>query len=311
MSLDVVDSSRNPASGALSPRESVVVLGNIDGVHRGHQELIRQAQILGQKYKSPVWVATFHPHPIEILKPQSGFQRLFSREHQQQLLARAGVQGVFYFTFDQKMSQVSAEDFLNLYLAPNLNPKAIVVGFNFRFGHGRGGGPDELQSWGKSQGIEVLIVPQVQWNKDVVSSSQVRKYLLTGQVRAASEILGFPYFIEGLVEPGAGRGKKLGFPTANMSCPVTQIPAFGVYRTEVLFDGKRLPAVSHLGPLPSFGDAHARLETHVLDGNWNFENQKLKVNFMDRIRDVQKFDSVEDLKLQIQRDIQKAREIQK
>lgn len=309
MSLKVVDSSRNPSSHDLVPRECVVVLGNIDGFHRGHQELVRQAQILARAHKCPVWIATFNPHPIEILKPQSGFQRLFSLEHQQKLLAQAGVAGIYYFDFDQAMSRVSAQDFLNTYLYPKLNPKAVVVGFNFRFGHGRGGGPDELQKWGREKNIEVVVVPQVQWKNDVISSTQVRKYLLTGQVKAAFEILGFPFFIEGRVEPGAGRGRKLGFPTANISCPPTQIPAFGVYATKLVYEGSELPAVSHLGPLPSFEDALARLETHVIDGVWNFEGKILQVKFIDRIRDVQKFDSIVDLSNQIQKDIKRAREI--
>lgn len=291
-----------------TPQESVVVLGNIDGFHRGHQELINQALKLAQPKNLPVWVATFHPHPIEVLKPSSGFQRLFSLKHQQELLKHAGVEGVYYFPFNQEMAQVSAQDFLNDHLKPALNPKAVIVGFNFRFGKGRGGGADELRAWGEANKVEITIVPAQTWKNEVVSSTQVRKHLLTGQVAAARELLGFPFFIEGKVEPGAGRGRGIGFPTANMNCPTTQIPAFGVYLTSVEFQGRKLPAVSHLGPLPSFGDAQARLETHVLDGNWDFTGQTLKVEFLDRVREVRKFDSVEQLAAQIKKDIQTARE---
>lgn len=304
--IEVVESTHSKLS---THQKRVVVLGNIDGFHRGHQQLVGQALNLGNRLGHPVWLATFDPHPLEVLKPGSGFLRIFSRQQQQQILAGTGLQGIYYFQFNTELSQATPENFLEKYLFQGLNPSAVVVGFNFRFGINRTGGPEELAHWGQKKNILIEVVQPFKHQDQVVSSTLVRKDLLLGQVDLANQLLGFPFYIEGVVETGAGRGIQLGFPTANIRAPKTLIPAFGVYATIAEIQGKKLPAVSHLGPLPSFDDAQARLETHVLDGSWNFRGDPMKVHFLKRIREVMKFDSVESLKRQIQTDIQTARGI--
>lgn len=304
--FEVVESTHSKLS---TDQKRVVVLGNIDGFHRGHQQLVSQALGLGKRLGHPVWLATFDPHPLEVLKPGSGFLRIFSRQQQQQILAQTGLQGIYYFQFNTLLSQATPENFLENYLFQGLNPSAVVVGFNFRFGVNRSGGPDELTAWGMKKNILIEVVQPFKHQDQVVSSTLVRKDLLLGQVDLAHQLLGFPFYIEGVVEAGAGRGVQLGFPTANISAPKTLIPGFGVYATVAEIQGKKFPAVSHLGPLPSFDDAQARLETHVLDGSWNFRGELMKVHFLKRIREVMKFDSIESLKKQILADILVARGI--
>lgn len=326
---------------AHAPREvpdtfaqSAVVLGNLDGLHRGHQALIQHAkdfalQNSGRNHaqntsqnpelSTPVVIFTFDPHPMQVLPGKPDFRRIFSPEVQTGMLKDWGVGGVYYQPFSLDFAKTSAEEFLNDYLVPALKPAAIVVGFNFRFGQGRQGNPEFLKEWGAKNKIEIIIVDPVSYDHETVSSSKIRAALIGGDVAHAAKLLGFPFFLQGVVEKGAQRGRNLGFPTANMMwstsvdpvAKTTLTPAFGVYVTRTIFQGNAFPSVSHLGPVPTFADIRPRLETHILDRDLSLYGETLKVEFLDKIRDPVKFEGLEQLKKQIDADSNHAREYHK
>lgn len=292
-----------------------LVLGNLDGVHLGHQELIRRAQA----EKAPYTLAfTFDPHPLEILKAGGQFQRIFPRKAQIELLRRMGLDGVYFQSFTRSFSETSAEDFL-IHLNQIFEPVLIVVGFNFRFGKDRRGTPELLKSWAAArqaagQKIRIDVVEPVTQDGTsegpVISSSEIRRALVAGDVKKARRLLGFPFFLETHVEEGAKRGRVIGFPTANMTWPSGILaPAFGVYATRAIVKGQVYPAISHLGPVPTFDDHRPRLETHILDQDLFLYGEDVVIEFLERIREPVKFDGLEALKAQIQKDIAVARGI--
>lgn len=318
---------------AHSPREvpedltrSAVVLGNLDGLHRGHQELLRRAQEFATTTASPgttgaaptplpVVVFTFDPHPMQVLPGKPDFRRIFTPGEQSEMLKSWGASGVYYQHFSLDFAATSAEEFLNRDLLPILKPAAIVVGFNFRFGQNRQGTPDFLKAWGARHGVEIIVVDPVVFHGETVSSSRIRAALVAGDVARVHELLGFPFFLRGLVEKGAQRGRNLGFPTANMSWSTsldplektTLTPSFGVYVTRTHFQGNVYPSVSHLGPIPTFSDIRPRLETHILDRDLALYGETLKVEFLTKLRDPVKFEGPAALKAQIEADLQAAR----
>ncbi len=307
----VVFSSKNGLKSPLTQLSGrpAVVLGNLDGVHRGHQALLTEAHRSLGGASPPVVVVTFNPHPVEVLAPQLAFRRIFSIEGQQKLLQEFRVSGVVYQKFDEHLAQLEAEDFLERNLWEPLQPARVVVGFNFRFGRGRSGGPEALRKWGERRGIEIKIVEPLRVGGETVSSTQIRQHLQHGEVMQAARLLGFPFFISGQVHAGAQRGKAMGYPTANIECPSTLVPKHGVYVTRVKVDGEFYEGVSHLGPVPTFSDPKPRVESFLLNFVGTIYNQAIIVEFLEWIREIQKFEDVEDLKTQIAKDIARAKEV--
>lgn len=314
--------ARRPSEVPDDFARSAVVLGNLDGLHRGHQALLQAARDFAAKPEParaavpmPVVIFTFDPHPMQVLPGKPDFRRIFSPDVQTEMLKHWGAGGVYYQHFDIDFARTSAEDFLNRDLVPAVKPAAVVVGFNFRFGQNRQGTPEFLQEWGSRHGVEIIVVPPVAHDGETVSSSKIRTALLAGDVAHARRLLGFPFFLQGTVEKGAQRGRNLGFPTANMMWstsvdPVqktTLTPAFGVYVTRTHFQGNVLPSVSHLGPVPTFSDIRPRLETHVLDRDLALYGETLKVEFLEKLRDPVKFEGLDELKKQIEADTATAR----
>jgi len=290
------------------PTDPVVIIGNLDGVHRGHRQLVEKALELGSN-RRPVVALTFSPHPVEVLTPDAGLKHIFSPTDQQYLLKSLGVSGVYYQKFDLQLARMEPRDFLNQCLRPELHPYAVVVGFNFRFGKDRKGGPEDLESWGRDNGVAVAIVPPFAWKGETVSSTLIRQKLQKGDVAAANDLLGFPFFLRGFVIQGSQRGRALGFPTANIECPQTLMPAPGVYATRVSIAGHHYPSVSHLGAVPTFKDPHVRLESFLLDFLGELYEQEITVEFLSRLRDVQTFPTPEALQKQIAIDVAQAKEI--
>lgn len=286
-----------------------MVLGNLDGLHLGHQELLRRARELAGFKALPMLVFTFDPHPMEVLPGKPDFRRIFPRDAQTDLLQKMGADGVYYQDFNAEFARTTAEDFLNQYLMLIAKPKVIVVGFNFRFGQNRQGTPEYLEQWGLKHNVQIIIVPPFQVAGQIVSSSSIRQFLQSGDIHRAQLLLGFPFFVDGIVEKGAQRGRNLGFPTANVHWSTTLVPKFGVYATRTHYRGQSLRSVSHLGPVPTFGEDRPRLETHILDQNLSLYGEHLRIEFLERLRDPVKFAGLDELKAQIQKDIQAAREI--
>lgn len=302
--------ARNPSEVPPELGATALVLGNLDGLHLGHQALLSRAQeqVRRESGLSSV-VFTFDPHPMQILGARaSDFRRILPVSIQTQLLKQYGFQGVYYQAFSNAFATTSALEFLEQIVVPLFHPRVIVVGFNFRFGRGREGDPAFLREWGRKNGVQIEVVEPQTLDGETVSSSAIRKHLAAGEVDIAGQLLGFPFFIRGQVADGAHRGRQIGFPTANLYWSKTLVPAEGVYVTEMHWRGKRYPSISHLGSVPTFAEEGVRLETHVLDADLNLYNEDISVAFLRHVRAPQKFAGLEELKIQIGKDLLIARD---
>jgi riboflavin kinase/FMN adenylyltransferase len=302
----------------------VVIVGNFDGVHRGHQALVAQAHLrrreLGSSNQSVgLSVVSFEPHPVEFLKPDVTVARLDSPESKVKRLRNLGVDKVVVLAFNEALSKLSARDFFEQVLVAGMRAKALVVGSNFYFGQGREGTPERLKSWCQDQNIVCDVVAGLESDGEMISSSRIRKLLLQGQVSTAARLLGRDYELSGPVEHGDKRGRTLGFPTANLVFQTSGhgarcLPQNGVYATVASVEGKTFPAVTNVGVRPTFKSGDLRLvETHLLlnptqtVGADELYGKFMSVEFRDRLREERKFSSMDELREQIQRDATRAR----
>lgn len=290
-------------------RGGVVTIGNFDGLHLGHRALLARA---GQCSR-PRIVITFDPHPARVLNPERPVFSLFPREDLGEKLPDLGIDLLLVLPFDRKFACLPAREFLSRYVEEAFSPKSLVAGFDFRFGSGREGSLDSLRLWCETRGIGLQIVPPLAVGGEVVSSSRIRSRVREGDVAGARRLLGREFYLRGQVVPGAGRGGAvLGVPTLNQKVVNETLPKEGVYVTRVRWRGRALPAVTNIGVNPTFGDVDGvKVETHVLSGQAPGTGQCVDVDFVERLRAEKKFDRVEDLKSQIERDILDARRILK
>lgn len=294
-----------------SPLESsVLTIGNFDGVHLGHQQLVETVVREARHYGIPAVVYTFYPHPVKILKPEKAKQRLFDMRDQQQQMEARGIQAVIIEQFTKEFSQISAEDFLEHNILKNLNPKTLVVGHDFSFGAGRSGNIPFLEQFCAQKGIRLIIIPPFQLDGEVVSSTKIREHLRQGEIEKAQRLLGRPYYVRGRVEPGFKRGRTIGVPTANIHPDVEFLPRQGVYCTFTVINGKHHPSVTNIGVNPTFqtdGKGPVKIETHLLDFDESLYGIEVEVYLLHFIRDEMKFSGIDALKEQISLDIQEAR----
>ncbi|MBX5490968.1 MAG: bifunctional riboflavin kinase/FAD synthetase [Chloroflexi bacterium] len=285
----------------------IVVLGAFDGVHRGHQALLRGAVAAAAAQGARVVAVTFDPDPEHVLRPAEAPPDLTTIAERVQLIRQQGVDEVCVWPFTPAVAQMQPEAFVAA-LCARYSVVGIWVGENFRFGHGRTGSPATLATLGQQLGFTVHTLPPVFAGDRPISSSWIRELLLGGAVRAAAELLGRPYRLEGEVVGGARRGRQLGFPTANLVPPAGRlVPAPGVYAGWARVPTGAWPAVANLGSRPTFGEEQPLLEVHLLDYAGDLYGQSLAFDFLDRVRPVQRFASVEALRAQIARDIDAAR----
>lgn len=291
-----------------------MTIGNFDGVHRGHQELLKATVEAANQVKGFSLLLTFHPHPLRILAPQKQHVRLFGLEDQQEQLALRGLQGILRQPFSREFSEISAEDFLQNYLLKYFQPHALVVGHDFSFGAHRRGNFEMLSQFCSEKGIVLQMIPAFRIENEIVSTSNIRKHLLAGEVQAAEKMLGRKYYLKGIVEKGAARGRQLGFPTANVRPDVDFYPRMGVYICEVTRVGvstNKLRAVMNVGINRTFveGDHQPiKAEVHLLNFSEDLYGQTLKIELCQFLRDEKKFGSLDELKKQIALDAQSARD---
>lgn len=296
-------------------RGAVVALGNFDGVHKGHQFVIDVARERADFFGVPLAVVTFEPHPQEFFQPSMRTRRLTPLPAKAKLLERYGINLVFALPFDATLSSTSAQAFISDILLGSLGAIHAVAGYDFQFGHQRGGDTAVLSYMGEMEGLGVTIVDRVSDENDAAltpSSSYIRSLLAEGKPEEAARLLGRPWFIEGRVEAGDARGRKLGFPTANLSLAHVMEPAHGVYAVRVrpheqpdlMIDG-----IANLGPQPTFGSEEVRLESFLFDFDGDLYGQTLSVELHGYIRPVIKFDGPEALQAQIAEDIEKAKRL--
>ncbi len=291
-------------------RRCVVAIGTFDGVHLGHQKLIARAVSLAREAGVLSVVFTFSNHPLSVLVPEHRPPALSSREERRLVFEELGVDLVVEAKFTEEMAALSAEDFLTR-LVERLAPQAVVVGENFSFGAEGRGTPDFLFEQGQILGFHVEKLPLFSHAGETVSSTRIRSLLSEGDVRLAGELLGRLFAISGVVIHGDERGRKLGFPTANLLPPKGEAcPANGAYAVCVVLEGgEEYIGVANVGDNPTFGGGEQRIETHLLDFSGDLYGQRIVVRFVERLRAEKRFPSPEALVEQIRKDEQTARKI--
>jgi len=290
-------------------RGGAVAIGNFDGVHLGHLRIVRRLLERALEVGGPAIVFTFDPHPVRILRPEECPPPLTWTERKAQLLAEHGVQKIVAYPTDEALLRLSAGEFFDTIVLDALDARAMVEGPNFYFGHNREGDVDLLDKLTTAAGLTLDVVEPFKLGDQLVSSSLIRRLIAEGDVARAAEMLSSPYRIRGMVTHGAGRGAKLGFPTANLEAVDTLLPQAGVYAGRACLNDQHYPAAIHLGPNPTFGEGHLKVEVHLIDHDETLYGMALEVEFLARLRDVQKFADQQALIQQLQQDIAGAREI--
>ena len=288
----------------------VLALGNFDGLHRGHMKIIdRVRRRAGERGGTPA-AMTFDPHPPRVVRPDKAPPLLMTKEQKLEALARSGMQAVAVVRFTPELSQWDPETFVRTVLVDWLHVVEVWVGANFLFGHDRAGNYSVLRSLGARYGFRAEKIDPVRYKDFVVSSTRVRRLLAEGRVDEAGALLGHHYFVDGRVTRGAGRGRTLGFPTANLETANELVPPAGVYATAAAIDGVLHPSVTNIGMRPTFGDVdRLTIETHVLDTSLELYDRSLRVSFVQRLRDERAFADADALKAQIDADCRSARRL--
>ncbi len=293
-------------------RNPVVTLGNFDGVHVGHQKILRRVKDTSKKEKGISMVITFDPHPTRIISPEKGLRILTPFDIKAELIKKTGIDLLICIDFNREFSSIKPDDFIKNILVEKLCASHVIVGHNYRFGRGKKGTPELIRRRGKKCGFNFNVVRNRRLLGGVVSSSRVRNLLLHGKVDEASTLLGRPYFIEGSVIPGAGRGARmLNTPTANLTTPNELVPKDGVYVVEVRLNGELFNGVASIGKNPTFGEGDLSYEVHLFDFNGDIRGRNLRVYFIELLRDEEIFSNPVELKNQIFRDIEAAKTILK
>lgn len=297
-------------SGPL--RRGVLTVGNFDGLHVGHQQILRIVSERARDRGGESAVYTFEPHPRKVLRPEGAPRLLTTLDQKLELIEAAGVDVAIVERFDADFARRSAEAFVRDVLHARMRPEEVYVGYDFRFGHDREGSMRTLTELGPHLGISVTIVPEVTVGGRDVNSTRIRELLAEGQVAEARELLGRAYRVRGRVMPGDRRGRTLGFPTANLDPENEVLPAQGVYagRLRVLEGGSagELPAVANVGRRPTFkAAAELLVEAHLIDWSGDLYGRRVELAFEARLREERRFADVDTLKRQIDADREAAR----
>jgi len=302
---------RDTTPAAAIPRGAVVAMGNFDGVHLGHRAVIAAALQMARNHGRPALAVTFEPHPRRFFSPNTPQFRLTDETAKLRLLAGAGLEGAVVMTFDKTRAETTAQDFIHHELIGRLGVSGIAVGYDFHFGKGRVGSPSLLVSEAPRLGIEVDVQPHVDIAERPVSSSAIRMALAEGQIEDATLMLGGPWFITGEVIHGEKRGRDLGYPTANIRLDKNCGLKHGIYAVRVgRGQGKdqlRFDGVASFGRRPTFDNGAPLLEIFLFDFNGDLYGTVLDVGFIGFIRDELKFDSVDALIAQMDKDSSRAR----
>ncbi len=285
--------------------ETVIAIGSFDGIHLGHRALFEEAKSLSIILNAEPLIVTFDPHPRSVLFPEANFKLLTTLEEKFYLLSELGVKNIALIPFTRSLSELSADLFVQEYIVDNLRAKGVVVGFNFRFGKGRQGDVEYLKELSKKYNFTFKAVPPVILDGIVISSSVIRSLIEKAQIETANKLLGRPYFLIGKVVKGRGRGKHLGYPTANIEVSSLKLlPPAGVYAVWVLINGKRFKGALNIGKRPTFEEKEISIEVHIFNFDKDIYGETLKIEFIKHIREEKKFSSIEELKAQIEKDCQ-------
>lgn len=290
-------------------RGGAVTIGNFDGVHRGHAVIIRQLKQFASQFDGAAIVFTFDPHPVRLLRPEQAPPPLTWTNRKADLLAEIGVDVVLAYPTNRELLGLSYLEFFQQIVVDALDAKAMVEGPNFYFGRNREGDTDKLKQLCHQNEIALEIVTPKKVDHDFISSSRIRKLIAEGDVDTARDMLTRPYRIRGMVTHGAGRGATIGFPTANLGAIDTLVPNFGVYAGRAYVDGRAHWSAIHIGPNPTFGEAHRKVEVHLLNFEGSLYGQAIEVDFVSRLRDIREFDSADSLVKQLKLDVESTRQV--
>lgn len=310
--LPRIDATVIPLSTADAPDARLlggaISIGNFDGVHRGHAALIRRLRSLADRIGGPAVAVTFDPPPASLLRPEHLPPQLTTIARREELLRRCGVDGVVVIRTTKELLQQSPDVFFQSLVVGSLRARGMVEGPNFFFGRDRAGNPTMLRRLCDQSSIQCEIAQPETVDDRMVSSTRVRQLLMEGDVAQASQILTAPYRLSGTVISGAGRGRLLGFPTANLGEIVTLVPGAGVYACWAIVDGKPIGAAVNIGPNPTFGESQHKVEVHLLDFVGDLYDRSIAIDFVSRVRPVKQFNSGESLQQQVAVDLAEIRQ---
>jgi len=288
--------------------DTIITIGTFDGVHLGHQEIFNVLINKSKNNGCRSFVITFEPHPRMVIQPNSDLKLLTTFEEKVEILEEMGIDNLLVIPFTKEFSQLTSEDFFRQYILDGIGIKKMVIGYDHHFGKGRDGDEQKIRELGALNNFEVQKTEAVTINETVVSSSKIRHALSEGEVKTAAQMLGRNYSFSGLVVVGDKRGRELGFPTANIKLENENklIPKNGVYAVKVFLEERIFNGVMNIGLRPTFKDTKIVLsEVHIFNFNEDIYGKKIRVEFIERIRDEKKFSSKEELIKQIEIDKQK------
>jgi len=289
--------------------KAVLAIGNFDGVHLGHQELLRCAREQAAKIDGNSVAVTFWPHPITLNKERQ-FVPLQPLPERLECIARYDMDISMVLAFNREFANHTPEEFVTEKLLAFFDLKTVIIGFNHNFGRNRSGSVETMRQLGEKYGFEVIALEAIDFKDSPVSSSRIRRALAVGKIKGVNELLGREYCLSGKVVEGVGRGGKLlGFPTANMETKPRQLPLEGIYAVRVKFDDKSYMGALNIGISPTFKDTPKRLEVFLIDYDGDLYGKTLQLDFVQRLRGEKKFDSIEALKAQIAKDVQEVRNV--
>jgi riboflavin kinase/FMN adenylyltransferase len=287
-------------------KQTVVTVGSFDGIHLGHQHILKELEKQSQDCDCVETLITFHPHPKEVLgnAKKHSLELLTPLEEKLDILETFGLPQVIVIPFTREFSRITYQDFVNEILLKKIRMKKIVIGYDHTFGRNREGHAEQLKELGNSLGFKVTVIPPYYVGDEAVSSSHIRRYVKEGKMENARLLLGRPYSVSGQVVKGENRGKQLGFPTANIQLadPSKLIPARGVYAVDIQFNGEKYSGMMNIGTRPTFNFDPLTLEVHIFNFSSLIYGFNLKILFKAYIREEIKFSSPEELQEQMRKD---------
>ena len=289
-------------------RGSVLAIGNFDGIHLGHQAILKQAVELAATTGAVATALTFEPSPLKVLRPESAPKRISTPEQRLEWFRAVDVESAVVLPFTLELSRLTPQEFVERILVRELQVRAVLVGENFRFGHKQSGDTALLGQLGRANGFEVIALAPVSAHGEVVSSTVIRREIAAGNVAQAGRLLGRPYVLTGEIVSGTGTGRKFTFPTLNLKPDQELLPATGVYITRTLLSGETESrrSVTNIGVRPTFGGTTLTIESHLLDFNGEIAARRIELRFWKRLRTEKKFSGPDELRTQIASDIRSA-----